>query len=272
MSYIKSEEEIKLLAEGGKILGEILEKLANMVEPGISAASLDVEAEKMILSKGGKPAFKGYRSRSGDTPFPCVICASVNAELVHGLATEKKILKNGDLFSIDIGMQYPAGIGQGQNGDGFFTDTALTVPVGNIAARLEKLLKATQKALEVGIKSARPGKTVADIGKNIENWIKPRGYGIVRDLVGHGVGHKVHEEPRVPNYFDRGVEKWRLSPGVVLAIEPMFTLGEEGVKTGEDGWSVETIDGSMCAHFEHTIVITKGGPRVLTRRPSEKRK
>ena len=270
MAYIKSAEEIALITEGGAILGKILEKLAGMVKPGISAWELDQEAERMIKEAGGRPAFKGYRGRKSEPPFPSTICASKNEELVHGIATKEKILNDGDIFSIDIGMQYPIKCGKGENGNGFFTDTALTVAVGKIPEKTKQLLNVTKKCLEIGIVQAQVGNTVASIGKAIQDWVEPQGYGIVRDLVGHGVGHAVHEDPRVPNYYDKSLENYILREGVVIAIEPMVTIGDYHVITADDGWSISTADNSLCAHQEHTIVITKDGPMVVTRRPNEK--
>lgn len=260
--YTKKQQEIEKIIEGGRLMGEILEQLAAMVRPGLSAWELDQKAEEMILKAGGKPAFKGYKTRFNDPPFPSTICASVNYELVHGIAHKDKILKEGDIFSIDIGMKYPAK-------NGFFTDTAVTVAVGKIDKKLHKLLDATYEALNVGIAAAQVGNTVADIGAAIEKFIKPFGYGIVRDLVGHGVGHAVHEEPRVPNFYDKELEAWILKPGVVIAIEPMITLGSYEVETEADDWTIRTVDKSLNAHFEHTIIITEDGPVIATKRPSE---
>lgn len=269
MSYIKKQEEVQLIIEGGRILGEILDKLAQMVKPGISAYEVDMEAERLILEAGGRPAFKGYRGRRSEPPFPSTICASVNEEVVHGIASKEKILKEGDIFSIDIGMQYPVNSGLGRGGNGFFTDTAITVAVGTITEKTKQLCNVTKKSLELAIEKCFVGNSIASIGKAVQDYIEPQGYGIVRDLVGHGVGHEVHEEPRVPNYYDRDLENWKLEHNAVIAIEPMITMGDYNVETAEDGWSISTIDRSLSAHFEHTIVITKDGPLVVTRRPSE---
>ena len=268
--YKKKTAELALIREGGQILGEILESLMSLVQPGVSAWEIDQEAERRIRAAGGIPAFKGYKTRRSDPPFPSTICASVNEEVVHGIATKEKILKDGDIFSIDIGMQYPAGSQKGAQGNGFFTDTAVTVAVGRIPEHVATLVQATQHSLEKGIVAMRIGGTIADIGKAIEMAIKPHGYGIVRDLVGHGVGHALHEDPRVSNYYEEELEQWELVPGVVIAIEPMITLGEEDVVVADDGWSILTQDRSLSAHFEHTVIMTADGPEVVTRRPHEK--
>lgn len=263
MSYIKKPEEIEIIKQAGKLMGEILEKLSHMVVPGISAWELDVEAERMIREVGGVPAFKGYKGRHTDPPFPSTICASINEELVHGIATKDKVVKEGSIFSIDIGMKYP-------ENKGYFVDTALTVAVGDIPDEIHKLLDVTRESLEVGIRAVTIGGTIADIGKAIEAYVRSEGdYGIVRDLVGHGVGHAVHEDPRVPNYYDKELERWIIESGVVIAIEPMITLGDYHVKTADDGWTISTVDNSLNAHFEHTIAVTEDGAMVVTRRPQE---
>lgn len=249
-------------------MGGILEKLAKMAKPGVSAFEIDKEAERLIISAGGKPSFKGYHGKKKDPPFPTTICACLNEELVHGIASKEKVLKEGDIFSIDIGMEWPAFVRPGRTtagkAAGYFTDTALTVAVGKIPEKTKQLLNVTRKALEIGIKQCVSGNTVADIGRAIQKYVEPQGFGIVRDLVGHGVGHAVHEEPRVPNYYDKDSEKYILQPGVVIAIEPMITMGDWHIVIADDGWSVKTADNSLCAHFEHTVVITASGPLVVT--------
>lgn len=282
---IKTPEEIKKIKEGGQIIGRILEDLAKMCKPGISTWEIDKAAEKMITEAGGRPAFKGYKNRPADPPFPSTICASINEELVHGIAKKEAILKNGDIFTIDIGMEWPAfqsaahpfgavapasSAGRPFIQQGFFTDTALTIPIGKIAPKARELLRVTQESLEAGIKAVKPGNTVADIGRAIEDYVKSQGkYGIIRDLVGHGVGHAVHEEPRIPNFYDRSLDFFVLKPGMVIAVEPMVSLGGWRVTTATDGWTIVMADGSLSAHFEHTIVVTKSGNVVVTRRPSE---
>ncbi len=270
---IKNAEEIVLIKENGELIGEILDDLAKMCKPGITPYEVDKEAEKRIIAVGGTPAFKGYKTRYSDTAFPGTICASVNEQVVHGIPT-KTPLKDGDLFTIDIGMIYPNPI-VGKKAKiktrGYFTDTALTIPIGKVSPKNQTLIQVTHDALEAGIKAAQPGNSVADIGKAVEEYVKSQGkYGIIRDLVGHGVGHEVHEEPRIPNYYDRSLEYITLRPVMVIAIEPMLSLGSWKVVTADDGWSINMADKSMSAHFEHTIIITKTGNVVATRRPSEK--
>lgn len=278
---IKSKEDIKQIRQGGKIIGEILSQLAKLCQPGVSTAEVDDVAEKMILKAGGLPAFKGFKNHPDDTPFPTTICASINEELVHGIAKPNVILQNGDIFSIDIGMEWPVG---NQNVKikvkndsvkfkrGFFTDTAITVVVGEIPNKTKKLMNVTKEALEVGIGAIKPGNSIASIGRAIEKYVNSAGkYGIIRDLVGHGVGHGVHEEPRIPNYYDPKLEKFIMRPGMVLAIEPMIALGTYKVKAGPDGWTIVMADGSLCAHFEHTVIVTDNGCVVATRRPDEKK-
>lgn len=266
---IKTPEEIQLIKKNGELIGRILEDLAKMCKPGVEIYAIDKMAEKMITEVGGRPAFKGHKTRFAETAFPGTICASVNEELVHGIPRQGVILQDGDIFTIDIGMIYPAPVrGKIQ---GYYTDTALTVPVGKISAQTRELLRVTQESLEEGIRAIKPGNSVADIGRAIEDYIKSQGkYGVVRDLVGHGVGHAVHEAPSIPNYYDPALEYIKLKPGMVIAVEPMVSLGTWKVKTAEDGWTIVTADGSLSAHFEHTIVITKNGNTVVTRRPSEK--
>ncbi len=270
MSYIKTREEQSWIEEGGHIIGEILEYLGALAVAGVSAYDIDREAEALIKKAHGRPSFKGYRSRRSDPPFPTTICASLNEEVVHGIATKTKILNSGDIFTIDIGMEYPVKSGLGRFGNGFFTDTAITVAVGAITPAAKLLLERTYASLARAIDVARPGNTIASIGKAVETYIKPFGYGIVRDLTGHGVGYQVHESPSIPNYYDPKLESIELRPGMVLAIEPMITLGGHEVETAEDGWSISTVDKSLSAHFEHTVIVTEGNPVIATKRPGEK--
>ena len=259
----KSEDDIQNLIENGKRMGEILEMLAALCRPGVSTFEIDKEAEKLIRKSGGKPAFKGYKTHVSDRPFPATICASLNEELVHGIPRRNVILKDGDIFSIDIGMQWPAR-------GGVFTDTALTIPIGKIPEKIRKLLDVTRKALEKGIAAVKPGNSIASVGKAIESYVKSQGnYGIVRDLTGHGVGHATHEDPYIPNYYDRNLESMKFEPGMCVAIEPMIALGDWRVKTMPDGWTIKMADNSFSAHFEHTVIVTESGNVVATRRPHE---
>ncbi len=263
MSYTKKAHEVQAIEEGGKRMGEILDTLVDMVRPGVLLSDIDAKAEALIIAAGGVPAFKGYRPRGISTPFPGTICASVNDEVVHGIPGPGRMLLDGDIFTIDIGMRWP-------EGKGYFTDTAVTVAVGKPKPEALELMRVTRESLEVGIRECVAGKTIADIGRAIENYVKSQGeYGIVRDLCGHGVGHAVHEAPFVLNYYDRKMEEWELKPGVVLALEPMITLGDWRVNTKEDDWTIVTADGSLAAHYEHTVIITDGEPVVATRRASE---
>lgn len=270
MALLKTKEEQQIMIDGGKILGEILEKISHMVKPGISAWEIDQEAERLIREAGGRPAFKGYRQSKRDPKFPSTICASLNDEVVHGIATKDKVLQEGDIFSMDIGMQWPLDSGVGQKGNGLFTDTALTVAVGDIHEKAKALMTATQKSLYKAIEQVQVGKSISEIGKTVENYITPQGYGIVRDLVGHGVGYSVHEEPRVPNYYDSELRHVIIEPGMVIAIEPMINMGDYRVVVLDDDWTIATADKTLSAHFEHTVMATEDGPVVITQRPSEK--
>ena len=256
-------------------MGEILEKLAVLCRPGISSGEIDEQAEKMIIKAGGRPAFKGYKTSVADRPFPATICASFNEEIVHGIPRKDRVLKDGDIFSIDIGMCWPENSRRfiksiKSKVKGVFSDTAVTVVIGEVSEKIQKLVDVTQQSLEEGIKVAQPGNSVAAIGRAVETYVQSQGkYGIVRDLVGHGVGHKVHEDPHIPNYYDPALESVILRPGMVIAIEPMISLGGWQVETMGDGWTIRMKDKSSCAHFEHTIIITEQGNIVATRRPSE---
>lgn len=256
------------MIENGKRMGEILDTLALACRPGVTTYEIDKLAEKLIRKCGGKPAFKGYKTHVSDRPFPATICASLNAELVHGIPRKDVHLRDGDIFTIDVGMLWP----DNRAGEGVISDTAITVAVGSIPDKTKKLLDVTREALEKGIAVALPGNSVAAIGKAVQTYVQSMGsYGIVRDLVGHGVGHAVHEDPYIPNYYDKKLESTKLEPGMIIAIEPMIALGDYPVETMNDGWTIRMADGSLSAHFEHTVIITEKGNIVPTRRPSEKK-
>lgn len=249
---IKTPEQIEIIREGGKILAKILDKVAKKVKPGISTFELDKYAFDLIKEGGDIPAFLNYRPEGAPKAFPATICISVNNEIVHGIPSKSKILKEGDIVSLDLGLKHKD----------LFTDHAVTVPVGKISKRDQELLEKTKKALEVGIWAAHGGGTIGDIGHAIESFIN-RKYGIVRELAGHGVGVKIHEDPYVPNYGKAGKGQ-KLIPGMVIAIEPMLNMGSDHIVNGNDNWTIKTADGSKSAHFEHTILITEGEAEIIT--------
>lgn len=259
MIIIKTEEEIAIMREGGNILAIILSKLKGMVKPGISTEDLEKEANRLILSAGGRPAFKGYKAGGNARPFPTTLCTSINDEVVHGPALPGRVLKEGDIIGIDIGMQFPAK-------GGMFTDMAITVPVGKVDEKTLSLLEATKKSLDLAIFKVRAGAEIREIGMAIQGYVEPRGYSVVRDLVGHGVGKEVHESPQVPNFEipKRSMDNIVLKSGMTIAIEPMINMGKYQVKNGRDGFSVLTADGSLSAHFEHTVAVTDDGCEVIT--------
>lgn len=272
---IKTQHDIENIKQNCALIGAILETLTKKCVPGISTWEIDQLAEKLIRETGGRPAFKGYKTAVADRPFPATVCISLNEELVHGIPRKSTILKDGDIVSLDIGMEWPApNRSKARTGQpakrGLFSDTAVTVAVGTVPAATKKLLSVTATALEEGIRAAQPGNSIASIGQAIEKYVKAEGhYGIVRDLVGHGVGHAVHEEPMIPNYYDPALAGILLRPGMVIAIEPMISLGGWRVQTLADGWTIKMADNSLSAHFEHTVIITEDGNIVATRRPSE---
>ena len=237
------------MGEGGRILADTVEMLRGKVAPGLTTMELDSMAEDFIRSHpGATPAFKGLYG------FPGSICTSINNEIVHGIPSPKRVLKEGDIISIDVGVGYK----------GFFTDSATTVPVGKVDETSRRLLDVTQRALEAGIAAAEAGKHVGDIGAAIHSVVSEAGFSVARDLVGHGVGTAMHEDPQVPNQGKPG-RLMKLTPGLTIAIEPMVNVGGSGTRTLPDRWTIVTSDGSRSAHFEHTVAITEDGPRVLTR-------
>ena len=256
MITIKTKEDISILREGGKRHAYILEVLSAMVKPGISARELNDRADELI-AEGGKddlPAFLNFKPDGAKRPYPASLCVSVNDEVVHGIPNEdEKILKEGDIVTLDFGLKHK----------GLFTDAAVTVPVGKISGELTKLLEVTKKALNAGIKAAKGGKRIGDIGNAIYRTGIQGGFGVVEELSGHGVGYDVHEDPYVPNFGEPG-QGDVLKPGMVIAIEPIFNLGNKNIKLSKDGYTYRTTDGKPSAHFEHTIVITKGGAEILT--------
>ncbi len=246
MIPIKSEKEIQIMAENGKILASIMEELKKRVEPGISTQELNRVAETLILNSGGKPSFKGYEG------FPATLCTSINEEIVHGAPSERK-LKQGDILSLDIGIKF----------NGFHTDMAITLPVGEIDPETRRLVRITKKVLKIGIKKAKIGNTINDIGNTIQRYVESQGFNVVRDLCGHGIGKELHEEPKILNYGKRHTG-FKIKQGMVFCLEPMVTMGDWKIKKTKNGFGYQTVDGSLSAHFEHTIVITKKGPKILT--------
>jgi methionyl aminopeptidase len=248
---IKTPEEINTINEGGKILRDILYKTAGLVKPGVSTWELNEFAEKMIYAAGGRPSFKNYGPKKN--AFPAGLCTSINDVVVHGIPSKDEILKSGDIIGLDIGMEYK----------GLYTDTAITVGVGDISAAAKKLLETTKKTLDAAIKQVKPGNKIGDLSFAMQSTAEAAGFSAVRDLVGHGVGYDVHEDPAVPCFGKKGSGEI-LKEGMVLAIEPMLCQQEFFVTVDPDGWTIRTADGGLSAHFEHTIAVTKNGARVLT--------
>jgi methionyl aminopeptidase len=273
MIIIKTKEEIAVLRAGGKILARILKRVAAEIKPGVSTEQLENLACKLIEAAGGRPAFKDYEIGNGRY-FPAALCTSINNEVVHGIPVPARFLKKGDIIGLDLGMEYPVSAAvknfsaknpYSSNG-GYFTDMAITVPVGKIDKKIKKLLAVTRRALEIGISEAKPNGTLNKLGTAIENYVTSKGFIVVRDLVGHGVGHQVHEEPEVFNYefVSYGIRDTIFKPGMVIAIEPMVNMGRSETKAGRDGFSIVTADGGLSAHFEHTVAITERGNIIIT--------
>ena len=247
---IKNKKELEILREGGKRLAAVLSSVAHEAIPGVTTKFLDELAEKLILESGGKPSFKNYANPMGKKDYPATLCVSVNDEIVHGIPDERT-LKTGDVVGLDIGMWY----------EGFCTDTALTVLVGG---GTNKLIDSTKKSLEIGISKVKAGVRIGDIGFAIQNFLEKEGFGVVRELVGHGVGNAVHEDPEIPNWGKPGTGM-ELLENMVIAIEPMATEGSPKIKLLSDTWTWSTKDGSRSAHFEHTLVVTKNGSEIFTK-------
>lgn len=251
---VKSPAEIEIMDRANRILRRILDDLRDLIEPGVSTMAIDRFAEERIREAGGVPAFKGYPHRGDGRDFPGTVCASVNSEVVHGIPSERVILADGDIVSVDMGVLYK----------GYYGDSAETYPVGRIGEEAQKLLRVTREALDRGIEQARVGNRVSDIGHAVQGYVESQGFSVVREFVGHGIGRQLHEAPQLPNFGPPG-QGPRLKPGMTLAIEPMINAGCAGVKILEDGWTAVTADGKRSAHFEHTVAITEQGPEILTR-------
>ena len=247
MIVLKSAAELEMMRAAGRIVAEILALMETRIKPGVTSAELDALAERECLRRGAKPAFKGYGG------FPYAICASPNDRVVHGFP-DRRPLEAGEILSIDFGVLYR----------GYYGDAAITVPVGEIDAATSSLVEVTRTALAEAIAKAVPGGRLSDISHAVQAWVEPRGFSVVREFVGHGIGRQLHEAPQLPNFGAPG-QGPRLKPGMTLAIEPMINAGSPGVKILEDGWTAVTQDGRRSAHFEHTVAITESGPEILTR-------
>lgn len=248
MIVCKSPSEIERMRAANALVADVLAELGAMVVPGVTTAELDAAAERLVLERGAEPAFKGYRG------YPATLCASINEQVVHGIPSARK-LAGGDIVSLDMGVKL----------NGFFGDSAITVPVGEVTEDVLALLRVTQEALEKGIEQVRLGGRISDIGHAIQQHVEAHGFSVVREFVGHGIGAALHEEPQIANYGEPGRGP-RLAEGMVLAIEPMVNMGRPAVTVLADGWTAVTRDGSLSAHFEHTVAVTKDGPLVLTNR------
>ncbi len=251
MIHLKSKEEINKMRSAAQIVVEALNTLKDMAEPGVSTWDMDKAAEEVAVKRGAKPAFKGY------SDYPGSVCFAINSEVVHGIPSKQKILKEGDIVGIDFGVIL----------DGFYGDSAITVPVGEVSSLAQKLLKVTEESLIKGIQEASPDNGLYDISKAIQSYVEGQGFSIVRSFVGHGIGKSLHEDPQVPNFVPpngNGNKGIKLKPGMVIAIEPMVNVGKPDIKILSDGWTAVTADGTLSAHFEHTVAVTENGPVILT--------
>src|SRR3989339_1330516 len=255
MISIKTKKEIDIMRQGGKILSSILDNVMREVKSGISTMSLRSLAEKLINQSGGIPSFKGYQAAWSEDAYPAALCVSINDEVVHGIPTEDKIIKTGDVVGLDCGLRYK----------GLYTDMAKTVIVGRTSKEIKKMVSVAKIALMSGIKEIAPGKYISDISRAIQIEVEKNGFSVVRQLVGHGVGRSAHEEPQVPNYVSKDYPKVELKAGMTLALEPMVNLGSYEVETGADGWTISTVDKKPSAHFEHTVLVTDKGYEILTK-------
>jgi methionyl aminopeptidase len=248
MIVLKSARELALMRSAGQVVVAAMQLCRELVRPGISTLEIDAEVEDLIRRRGARPAFKGYRG------FPATVCASINEEVVHGIPAAHRRLKEGDIIGLDLGATV----------EGYHADAAITLPVGEISSAAQRLLDVTRQSLELGIGQARPKNRLGDIAAAVQRHVEAAGYGVVRAFVGHGIGRDLHEDPQVPNFGQPGKGPV-LRPGMALAIEPMVTMGHWGVRVLEDRWTAVTEDGSLAAHFEHTVAITEQGADVLTR-------
>jgi methionyl aminopeptidase len=254
MIYIKSKKEIEIMKEGGRILAEVMEGLRKSLKDGMSTWEVDQLAEKLIAEKGAVSAFKNYGSDWGN-PFPGQICVSLNDEVVHGIGKKNRIIKNGDLVKIDAGIIYK----------NYITDMARTFAVGEISAEAKKLIEVTEQCFWKGVENLREGEMLSVYSRAVQAYVEENGFSVVRNLVGHGVGKELHEDPQIPNYYNKKFQDVELEHGMVLALEPMVNIGSFENKIAKDGWTFVTKDGSLSAHYENTIVILKNGVEVITK-------
>jgi methionyl aminopeptidase len=253
-SFAKTAEEIVALRESCRRLALVLDKVLLAAQPGVTTLELDTLAEQLIRSEGGVPVFKGYGARSGN-PFPATICSSVNSEVVHGIPKDSCVLADGDILKIDIGMRL----------GGMVSDMARTIPIGKISPEATRLLQATEQSLLAGIAAIRPGAKMLDYGRAVQQVAEAAGYSVVRDLVGHGVGRQLHEDPQIPNYVTKTLPNFIFEQGMTVALEPMVNQGSCHVDLSDDDWTFVTADGKLSAHFEDTVLITETGTEILTR-------
>jgi methionyl aminopeptidase len=249
MIILKSLQEIEKIRKACLIVADVLERIRGMVRPGVTTQELDEFAERFIVAAGAKPAFKGYRG------YPKTLCTSVNNEVIHGIPSKDAVLQQGDIVSVDVGTIV----------DGFYGDAAITLPVGTIKPEAERLMRVTEESLLRGIVQAQAGNRLYDISHAVQDYVESNGYSVVREFVGHGIGRSLHEDPQIPNFGSSG-QGPRLKPGMVLAIEPMVNIGGSATVTQEDNWTAVTADGSLSAHFEHTIAVLPDGPWILTKK------
>ena len=249
MIILKSRHEIEQMRKACLIVADVLEDIGSLIRPGISTEALDEFAEKYIVSRGARPAFKGYRG------YPKTLCTSLNNQVVHGIPSKQVILNEGDVISVDVGTIV----------EGFYGDAAKTFPVGKVSPEAERLIRVTEEALEKGIAEARSGNRLFDISAAVQSHVESNGFSVVRDFVGHGIGRNMHEDPQIPNFGERG-QGPKIKPGMVFAIEPMVNQGASATAVLEDGWTAVTMDGSLSAHFEHTVAVTSEGPWILSRK------
>src|SRR5437773_320275 len=249
MILLKSPRELEHMRAAGRILAEVKALLRRLVKPGVSTKEIDAEVEALILARGATPAFKGYRG------FPATVCTSINEEVVHGIPSPHRRIKEGDIIGLDLGCIV----------EGYYADCALTLAIGEVPPRVQQLLDVTREGLELAIDECWPARRLSNVSHAVQRHVEAQGFGVVRAFVGHGIGRELHEDPQVPNFGDPGRGP-QLKPGMVLAIEPMVTMGSWEVRVLDDGWTAVTRDGSLAAHFEHTIAVTESEPEVLTSR------